>query len=758
MKNYFLLSLIILVSCVSYFFSPFLINGKIPIPADTIVGLYHPFRDLYANDYPRGVPYKNFLITDPVRQQYPWRFLTVESVKQNQLPLWNPYTMTGVPLLGNMQSAPFYPLNIFLYIVPLQIGWGILIYLQMILGGIFFFLYTKNLKLSNWSCLLGSLAFIFSGFSIAWLEWGTIVHTAVWLPLILLSIDKLFDKLQGKKLTIDIFKNKNLLFWSLLYVFSLSAALFAGHLQIFFYLLIVVISYFIIHLFGTKNSFHLLLFFCVLNIVSIAITWIQWYPALQYIFYSARSVDVSQWNETLGWFIPWEHAIQFIVPDFFGNPTTLNYWGVWNYGELIGYIGILPLIMALYALFFRRDKKTLYFGTVFFIAVIFAFPTIFAQLPFLLNIPFISTSQPTRLLFIIDFCLAMLAALGFDYFNRRKKYIVYPLLLFTVSFVGLWVFVTTFTNLFPIITTDQIAVSKNNLILPTLIYISVFILIVLFLFEKFKKIRIILCILLFTITIFDLTRFAQKFTPFTNSEYLYPSTKLTEYLQKNTHLQRIMSLDNRILPPNFTIMYELQSVDGYDPLYLLRYGELIVATERSKPDISLPFGFNRIITPKNVESPIIDMLGVKYILSLTEVESEKLEKVFQEGETRVYRNNNAFPKAYFVENVIPVNSSKEALQQLFRVNLLTTGVVEDLLPVTSFTKGTARIESYSPNYIQIKVTNADTGFLILTDSFYPTWNATIDGVKTTIFKTNYNYRGIVVPSGNHVIEYKNTFF
>ena len=34
------------------FFSPFFLQSKLPIPADTIIGLYHPYRDLYAKDYP----------------------------------------------------------------------------------------------------------------------------------------------------------------------------------------------------------------------------------------------------------------------------------------------------------------------------------------------------------------------------------------------------------------------------------------------------------------------------------------------------------------------------------------------------------------------------------------------------------------------------------------------------------------------------------------------------------------------------------
>src|SRR5437773_1653816 len=99
-------------------FKPFFVNHLLPIPSDTIVGLYNPFRDLYAKDYPRGIPFKNFLITDPARQQYPWRTLAVNLERKLQLPLWNPYNFAGTPLLANFQSAVFYPLNFFLFIFP----------------------------------------------------------------------------------------------------------------------------------------------------------------------------------------------------------------------------------------------------------------------------------------------------------------------------------------------------------------------------------------------------------------------------------------------------------------------------------------------------------------------------------------------------------------------------------------------------------------------------------------------------------------
>jgi len=426
------------------FFWQFFIKGLLPIPADTIVGLYHPFRDLYTKNYPNGVPFKNFLITDPVRQQYLWRELAISAEKKLELPLWNPYNFAGTPLLANFQSGFFYFLNVLFLVIPFSMAWSLIIFLGPLLSGVFLYLYLNNLKLSKWASLLGAISYSFCGFSVAWMEWGTITHVSLWLPLILLSIDNLF-------------LNKRKLKWSLLFLFSLVASFFAGHLQIFFYLFIFSWIYFLARWiqFGLKrNTF---LFYLMLNIFFLMLTAIQWMPTFQLISLSARNIDVLNFNNP-GWFVPWQNLIQFIAPDYFGNPTTLNYWGVWNYGELVGYVGVIPLILALFAMFYRKDKKTLLFGTILFLSLVFALPTFVAKIPYTLKIAFFNTAQPTRLIFIIDFALSVLSALGFDYLLKAKKksVIIYPLIFIAAILICLWMFIPK----------EHLLVVRNNLFLP----------------------------------------------------------------------------------------------------------------------------------------------------------------------------------------------------------------------------------------------------------------------------------------------------
>jgi hypothetical protein len=607
---------------------------------------------------------------------------------------------------------------------------------------------------------VGAIVFSFCGFSIAWMEWGTVVETALWLPLIFLIKEILIKKFTLK--------------WMFILILVESTVLFAGHLQTLFYIYLFSDIYLLSRIgqeVYRQHKFHNFISeyigkfapFLVILFVVAFITSIQWLPTLQFILNSARDVDQANW-QTAGWFIPWQNLIQFVVPDFFGNPTTLNYWGVWNYAEFIGYIGIVPLFLAIICLFYRKDTKTLFFGALFVLSLIFALPTFFAQIPFILHIPFLSSSQPTRLLFITDFCLAILAGLGLDTFLKNKKSAIIPVLILGLIFGGLWSFILLKNHFGLMISVDNILTTKRNLVFSSILFAGVACLFLLIFISAFlkrnKKLDIIFIILFISITIFDLFRFGWKFLPFTPSQYLYPATKTTEFLQKNIGNYRYMTTDSQIFPPNFSIMYKLQSVDGYDPLYLRSYGEYIAASERGKPDIQPPFGFNRIITPHKYDSPLINLLGVKYVLSLTDISSPKLKKVFQEGETRIYENKAVLPRTFFVNNLVISNSKQETINKLFNSSLdfKNTAVVSVPLSLSKLTKGRVTILYYSPNKITLSTNNGGIGFLILTDINYPTWHAKIDGVETKIFTTDFMFRGVVIPSGKHTVIFSDSLF
>lgn len=264
--------------------------------------------------------------------------------------------------------------------------------------------------------------------------------------------------------------------------------------------------------------------------------------------------------------------------------------------------------------------------------------------------------------------------------------------------------------------------------------------------------------------IIDLFRFGWKFEPFTNKDYLFPQTKITTFLQDQKQPLRVMSTDSRILPPNFSIMYKIQTLDGYDPLYLQRYGELMVAIKRDKPDINPPFGFNRIITPQNPSSKLISFLGVKYVLSLDEINQDNLQKVFTDGRVNVYENTKVFDRTFFVNSTILINDKQSAINFLLdpnsnlRLNAIVEINGEDNIAKNNWSIGKSNLLKYEDNNILIETENKGDGFLVLTDTYFPTWHAKIDGKETKIYLTDFNFRGIIVPSGKHLIKFYDSLF
>ena len=148
-------------------------------------------------------------------------------------------------------------------------------------------------------------------------------------------------------------------------------------------------------------------------------------------------------------------------------------------------------------------------------------------------------------------------------------------------------------------------------------------------------------------------------------------------------------------------------------------------------------------------------MGVKYVLSLSDITSDKLTKFFRRAKQGCMKIKMPYPVYFFVDQIRVVKNKNEAIKEMFRsdFNPLNTAVIEksrgvNTNPPQGWTNGEAGILEYSANRIVIKTENKGEGFLVLTDSYYPTWHASIDGLDTKIYTTDFNFRGIVIPKEN----------
>jgi hypothetical protein len=94
----------------------------------------------------------------------------VELLKHGSLPLWNIFAFSRNPLVGNVQSAVFYPLNILFFMFEERLTWIIYIMLQPVLATFFMYIFIRSLNLSKVAAIFAGIAFTFSGYMMVWFE------------------------------------------------------------------------------------------------------------------------------------------------------------------------------------------------------------------------------------------------------------------------------------------------------------------------------------------------------------------------------------------------------------------------------------------------------------------------------------------------------------------------------------------------------------------------------------------------------------
>jgi hypothetical protein len=119
----------------------------------------------------------------------------------------------------------------------------------------------------------------------------------------------------------------------------------------------------------------------------------------------------------------------------------------------------------------------------------------------------------------------------------------------------------------------------------------------------------------------------------------------------------------------------------------------------------------------------------------------------------LWENPNAFPRAFVVHRVTPVESAEEALRRLVmpRFDPRHEALVEGKLPsrVPSANQGTshAEISLYEATRVVVRVETSEPGLLVLTDTYDPEWVATRNGKTVEIHPTDGLFRGVLVPAG-----------
>src|SRR5213596_972529 len=183
-KSFWTATLLVVLALTATEYAPMFV-GKIPFPAGYIFD-FPPFAK--AAPAEKLEPHSN--IGDLVMSFYPYRTLARRAVREGSIPLWNPYMLAGAPFLANTQSAVFYPLNVFYYVLPMPVAWSIGFVLRRVVAALFTVLFVRAIGGSPAGALASGLLFSFCGFLTAW-QGQAMADAAIWLPLICYSVVRL---------------------------------------------------------------------------------------------------------------------------------------------------------------------------------------------------------------------------------------------------------------------------------------------------------------------------------------------------------------------------------------------------------------------------------------------------------------------------------------------------------------------------------------------------------------------------------------
>ncbi len=739
---------------ISLFFLP-IFKGYVPFPGDLLVSFYEPYKAYPVLNYENGaaVPTKN-QDTDVARHIFPWKSFSTESIKKGEIPFWDPHNFSGNPLMANFQSAVFYPINLIFLLLPFLSAWTLYIFISPVLAAVFTFLFLREIKLSKIASCFGGLVFALSSYMVVWLEYGNIDHTFMWLPLGLLFTEKI---IKG-----DGIRN------NLYLIAALFMSILAGYIQGFFYILTIIFVYYLAKNFQSKSfSFKKFIIFISTLIFPVFLTLFQTLPTLELFKLSTRSnYSLDQIKNLLN---PWWYSITVVAPNFFGNPASNNHWFYGTYIERVSYFGTIPFILATFAVLnFKKRKEILIFAGIGILSFILSLDILFTKYFFQIPIPVLSTTVPTRMLSVFEFCGAILAAIGFDFLREKynKKLFTSIVFVFVIIIIS-WIFVFSIGKIIKI-DPINISISKKNLIVPSVI-ILLFSGIIFAWFRKFK----FSLVLIFVLTLIELFYFFDKITPFSPKEFVYPNTPVISFLQKNAGINRFWGYGSGYIESDFQTYDNTFSPEGVDPIHIVRYATLLQASANGKlsatlarPDANLAPGFGSTNFKDNkYRQRLLNLLGVRYVLNKFGSDSPDFitfpdgvyRFIYHDGAYQIYENKEALPRIFLASKYTVEKNDQKILDKIFDTNFqLSQNIIleENLNPAAPLEKDNnakVKINSYENNSVSISVSSKTNMLLFLSDTYAPGWKAEIDGKETRIYRADFAFRAVVVPSGSHVV-------
>ncbi len=649
--------------------------------------------------------------SDLMNDRYPVRVELQRALWLNQLPLWTPLIYTGFPLQANPESGITYPVNIILFKIfsPAR-ALNLSILIKFLLAALFMFYYLRALGMDRPSSLCAAIAFSWCGFFVAHLKHLNMHDAGIWVPLMLLLIEKYHTSRRG--------------YWLCLVSAVVGLQILGGHPQISYYTVLFIAVYFLWRELpgkaGWRHRMKTVGYLVAVVAGGVGAGMVQLLPGLELAGLSERGGGVSyQFANQYPYYVP--DLLTFVYPYVNGDPGRASYAAPGIFWEDYGYVGLLPLFFAFCGIILtiRHDRRTRFFAAVLGSSLILMlgdrvllYKVLFYVMP---GMNFFRFS--TRFILFVDLALAVLAAIGLAHCLKKRARWAYAL-----------VIILTIADL-------HIMQRRQNPIVDR---------------GKWEEIPATARILQQDTSLFRVFSIGST----ESHKTAYGRARgwegdLTPYIDQR-----------EVLQPSSNMLYGISSADGYInlvPGHLVRmWGNekqrgVIQQTAGLAPD-----GRSLIVTEAFFN--LLKAFNVKYLISIWPISHQELTLLGFNLGVFLYRYEKSGPRAFLVPDAVYLDD-RAAATMLAQggIDLSRFVVISEPVPGhgggerTLTDVGKVNLKSYGPNRVEMEVVAQRDGWLVLSDTYYPGWQGVVDGAPVRVFRANLCARALPVTAGTHSV-------